>query len=144
MSALTLAGLERFSGLAPLVLRVVTGVVMTYHGWQKLNGGRQGLEMGLLAPKGVPLAGLVSWIVTLIELAGGAMLVVGLLTRLATLPLMGVLVGAIVLAKADAGLIAPRGEGVGFELDLALLAALVAVAVLGPGRPSLDRQLRLD
>lgn len=144
MSALALPAFRRLSGLAPLVLRVVVGVVMAYHGWLKLQGGPAGFAAGLLGPKGVPAPEFMAWVVTAVELIGGAMLVVGLLTRLVTLPIIGNMVGAIVLVKKDAGLIAPPGSGAGLELDLLLLAGLIAILFLGPGRFSVDHQIRLD
>lgn len=135
---------NRLARLAPLVLRVVVGVVMAYHGWTKLAAGPDQFAAGLLVPKGIPAPMLTAWLVTLIELVGGSLLVVGLLTRLATLPLVANLIGAIVLVKADIGLIAPRAGGAGMELDLTLVAGLVAVALLGPGRPSLDHALGIE
>lgn len=47
--------------------------------------------------------------------------------------------------KLDIGLIAGTGASMpGAELDLALLAGLVAVLLLGPGRPSLDHVLNIE
>lgn len=58
----------------------------------------------------------VAWLVTTAELVGGALLVVGLLTRLVTLPLIATLIGAIILVKADAGM--PEAG-----IDIALITA---------------------
>lgn len=50
-----------------------------------------------------------------------------------------------VTAKLDIGLIAGASAPMpGAELDLALLAGLVAVLLLGPGRPSLDHMLNIE
>lgn len=138
------AALQQYSRVAPVVLRVVVGVIMAYHGWQKLQNGPDMFAAGVLDPKGVPFPDFMAWVVALSELVGGSMLVVGFLTRLATLPLLGVLIGAIVLVKKDVGLIAPPGTGAGMELDLALIAGLIAVLLLGPGRPSVDHRLSLE
>ena len=134
--------LSRFSPAAPLLLRLVTGVVMAAHGWEKLQGGPAGFGEGMLAGLGVPAPVLVAWVVTAIELGGGLLLIAGLLTRIAALLNSAVLIGAISLVKIDVGLIAD--EGAGAELDLALLAGLVAVALTGPGRLALDRVFKLD
>jgi hypothetical protein len=40
MRMLALSPLERLAGLAPLIVRVIVGVIMAAHGWQKLMGGR--------------------------------------------------------------------------------------------------------
>lgn len=130
------AGLSRLAPYAPLVLRVVVGVVMAAHGYDKLTGegGPAGFAQGPIADLPAPLV--LAWAVTLVELVGGIALVVGVATRVAALLNVGVLIGAIVLVKAEVGLIAE--EGAGAELDLALIAGLLAVALLGPSRPSVD------
>ena len=35
--ALGLSPVARFAGLAPLLVRVIVGIIMTAHGWQKLS-----------------------------------------------------------------------------------------------------------
>jgi len=52
------------------------------------------------------------------------------------------LVVAILLVKVNVGLIAMRAAGA--ELDLAFIAAFVALLLMGPGRLSLDRAIGLD
>lgn len=133
------AALSRLAPYAPLVLRVVVGVVMAAHGYQKLTGegGPGGFAQGPIADLPAPV--ILAWAVTLIELVGGVALVVGVATRIAALLNVGVLIGAIVLVKADMGLIAE--EGAGAELDLALIAGLLAIALLGPSRPSVDHAI---
>ena len=80
------------------------------------------------------------WLVTIAELIGGLLIIVGLLTRLATLPLIATLVEAILLVKVNVGIIAPTGAPMpGAEVDIALLAGLVALLFMGPGRLSIDR-----
>jgi uncharacterized membrane protein YphA (DoxX/SURF4 family) len=52
---------------------------------------------------------------------------------------------ATLLVKVDLGLIAPSGAPLpGAELDLALIAALVGVVLLGPGRPSVDHAVGIE
>lgn len=146
MSTLALSPLGRLSGLAPLIVRVIVGVVMAAHGLQKLT------EMGpstfgrmMLAELGVPLPVFFGYFVTLLELAGGILLVVGLLSRLSALLLAIDLVVAILLVKVGIGLIAPMGAMLpGAELDLALIAGFVAILLMGPGKPSLDHALGLE
>lgn len=144
MTVLALPAVRRMSGLAPVVLRVAAGVVMAYHGWTKLKGGPEGFAAGVLGPKGVVAPEVMAWVVTLVELIGGGMLVLGLLTRIVALPLIGVVTGAVVLVKKDSGLIGAPGTGAGLELELVLFAGLVAVLLLGPGRPSLDQLLKVE
>lgn len=66
----------------------------------------------------------------------------GLLTRLSTIPLAVILGVAVIGVKLEVGLIGAMMTG--YELNLALLAGLVALLFLGGGRLSLDRLLGLD
>ncbi|MGH8931534.1 MAG: DoxX family protein [Egibacteraceae bacterium] len=133
----------RFAGLAPLIVRVVVGTVMFAHGLQKLTGpGPAGFGQGALAGLGVPFPVFFGYLVTYGELLGGLALIAGLLTRLLALALTVHLLGAILLVKVNVGLIGQ--EGAGAELDLALIAGLVTLALLGPGRPSLDHAFGLE
>src|SRR5829696_2503341 len=129
------------AGYAPLVVRVSGGVVMAAHGWQKLQGGPANFGQAL-AGLGVPLPTLMAYVVTFVELIGGILLIVGLLSRLAALLLTIDLVMAIVLVKVNIGLLSPTdGSGVGAELDLALIAGFLVVLLVGPGRLSVDQAL---
>lgn len=125
--------LDRFRGLAPLVLRVALGVIFIGHGWMKIGGGigRTVQTMGRL---GLPAPAVVAWAVALLELVGGALLILGLLTRLLGLLFALLMVGTTLLVKFDRALIAPGGA----ELDLALLAGAIGVMLLGPGLLAID------
>jgi putative oxidoreductase len=146
MHALGLAPLGRFAPAAPVIARLLVGTVMAVHGWQKLTEmSPAGFGEGMLGMLGVPAPVLVGWIVTLVELFGGVALLAGVLTRVAALLNAGVLLGALVLVKVDIGLIAPTGADMpGAELEFGLLAGLVVVALLGPGRPSVDHALGIE
>jgi len=52
------------------------------------------------------------------------------------------LVVAIVLVKVNVGLIGKMGAGA--ELDLAYIAAFLALLLMGPGSASLDRAIGLE
>ncbi|MGH8907570.1 MAG: DoxX family protein [Egibacteraceae bacterium] len=139
-----LQSLGRFSGAAPVVVRVIVGVIMAAHGLQKLTGpgGAAGFGERVLAGLGVPLPVLFGYLMTFGELLGGLALVVGLLTRVVALALTAILIGALLLVKIEVGLIGQGGAGA--ELDLALIAGLAVLALLGPGRPSVDHALGLE
>jgi putative oxidoreductase len=146
MQALGLPPLRRLAPLAPLLARLLVGIVMVVHGWQKLvDMTPAGFGEGMLGELGVPAPVVFGWVVTLIELVGGALLLVGLFTRVAALLNAGVLVGALLLVKLDIGLIAPMGSQMpGAELEFGLLAGLITVALLGPGKPSVDHALGVE
>ena len=78
----------------------------------------------------------------MLELIGGILLVIGLLTRLAALLLAVDLAVAILLVKVNLGLIAEMG--VGAELDVALIAGFLALVFLGPERLSIDHALGIE
>jgi putative oxidoreductase len=142
MRTLSLSPLARLAGFAPLAVRIIVGIIMFAHGLQKLQG-RPANFGGLLSQLGVPAPELMAYVVTFVELVGGVLLIVGLLSRLSALLLTIDLV-AILLVKLNVGLIAPQGSGAGAELDLALLAGFLVILLAGRGRFSLDYALGID
>lgn len=119
---------------AALVLRAVVGVVMAAHGLDKVATGLPAFT-GLVRSLGVPAPEVVAVVVIAAEALGGLALVLGLLTRWAALGNAAVLGGLLIALRP-----APRIVG-GPELELVLLAALVALALAGPGSWSLDAVL---
>lgn len=143
--AVSLSGMSRLAAVVPLIVRVVVGVIMSYHGYQKLVGGISAYSEGVLEPLGVPAPQLLGTLQVYAELIGGGMLVIGLLSRVAALVQAVILVLAIFLVKVDLGLIAPMGAPLpGAELDLALIAGFIVVMGLGPGKPSVDHLLGVE
>jgi putative oxidoreductase len=118
-------------------------VIFAYHGWQKFDGGLEGFS-GFVESLNVPLPDIVGPAVALLELVGGIMLVVGLLTRVVALLLALEMIGTTLLVKIDVGLIAPMGGGAGAEIDVALWAGMVALVILGPGILALDRLIGIE
>ncbi len=144
MRTLSLSPLARLAALAPLSARVIVGIIMFAHGLQKLLGGPANFG-GALEGMGVPLPVLMAFVVTLVEVVGGLLLIIGLLSRLSALLLTIDLVVAILLVKLSIGLIAQQGApGAGAELDLALIAGLLVVLFAGPGRLSADHALGIE
>jgi putative oxidoreductase len=85
------------------------------------------------------------FVVTFVELVGGILLIVGLLSRLAALLLTINLTVAILLVKVNVGLIAPSDAlGVGAELDLSLIAGLLVILLADPGKLPLDYALGIE
>ncbi|MCA1558901.1 MAG: DoxX family protein [Acidobacteria bacterium] len=131
-------------GLA--ILRLAIGAIFIAHGAQKLFpiwGGVDGTaafftQLGL-APA-VPLAVLVA----VVEFFGGIMLVLGAQTMVVALALAIDMVVAIWKVHFANGFfinwtMAP-GQGHGYEFNLTLLGALVALMLTGPGALSVDGQ----
>ena len=141
MRSLSTTTLGRFTDVGPLLLRLGVGSVFAVHGWQKLDAGPDQFA-GMLDGLGVPAPQLMAWLTTVAEGIGGTLLILGVLTRLAVLPLIGVLVGAIALVKTDVGFIV--ADAPGGELDTALLAGLLCLLFVGPGRFSVDAALGVE
>jgi uncharacterized membrane protein YphA (DoxX/SURF4 family) len=119
---------------------------MAVHGLDKLIDGPAGLG-GYLASLGVPAPTAVGWAVALGESAGGLLLIVGLLSRLVSFLLALHLCVAMLLVNVDTGFMTPQAgqsTGAGVEFPLVLVAALLAVALTGPGPLALDRVVGLE
>lgn len=141
MKAIGSSFLGRSSDLGPLLLRLGVGVVFAAHGWQKFDNGVANFAPTLEADN-VPAPEVVAWLMTIAEGVGGVALILGVFTRLVTLPLIAIMVGALIMVKADVGFIAM--DAAGAELDTALLAGLLGLLFIGPGRLSLDGILGME
>jgi putative oxidoreductase len=76
----------------------------------------------------------------IIECFGGAAVGLGILGRLAALGLVGDMVMAMITVTFSHGVIGTAGSG--YELNIALAALALVIAILGTGRLSLDVVLR--
>ncbi|MGH2684322.1 MAG: DoxX family protein [Actinomycetota bacterium] len=139
-------GLGRLAWLSPIIVRLIVGMLMLAHGIDKLRGGTSGIEGfgDFLSSKGFPAGVAFAWLVTMLELVGGAMLIAGLLSRLVASLMTIELIVAITIATGPNGLIS-GDAGVGYERDLAYIMGFLAIVILGPGRrPSLDHLFGLE
>ncbi len=126
---------------ALLLLRIVLGTVFIAHGWDKLVFTGITETTGQFSAWGVPQPKLSAWLVTAVELVGGALLVVGLLTTFVAGLLALLMVAAVWFVHLDAGFFTATG---GLEYPVVLIAALLMVVVFGSGRVSLDGVLGSD
>jgi putative oxidoreductase len=127
---------------AALVIRVIVGPIMAYHGWSKIDGG-VGNFAQTVTMLDVPFPELVARMVVLIEFAGGIFLVLGLLTRLWALLLAIQMIAIVFVVKWDVGVIGEGGR-TGYELDLAIAACALGLLLIGPGRFALDHLLPFE
>jgi len=130
-------GLTQLQGWGITTLRVVVGIVFLAHGGQKLFVWGFGGMAGFLGQVGIPAPMLAAVVVTLVELLGGLALLLGLFTRWAAIPLAINMAVAILTVHLRAGFFLPNG----YEFALTLLAANVALILLGSGEASLDSLL---
>ncbi len=135
--------MNRLRPFAPLIIRVIVGGLFLLHGIDKFSTGisNVGDRFGSL---GVPLSGTSALVVAAVEVVAGIALIAGLGTRLAALALAIVMVGALIFVKSDMGILSSGGPMPGAELDLSLLAGLLAVMIIGPGPMSADAAMGLD
>lgn len=145
MTMLSLPLTRKMASLTPLVVRVIVGVVMVVHGWQKLMGGPVGFGLAMNTAFGVPFPVLTGWAVTLVELVGGLLLLLGLASRVTALVLTVELVLAILVVNVHVGFVTPMsGGGSGVEFPLTVIAGLLVILFTGPGPVSLDNALGID
>ncbi len=130
----------------PAVLRLSIGSVFLAHGAQKLfgvwGGGGIGGTTAFFAQLGLVPALPLAVLVGCVEFGGGIMLIAGAFSRVTALVLAADMAVAIWKVHAVNGFFLNwnlvRGEGHGFEYNLALIGALVALALTGPGILSVD------
>ncbi|HEX2241470.1 MAG TPA: DoxX family protein [Actinomycetota bacterium] len=127
-----------------LVLRLVLGSVMIAHGAQKLFGWFGGYGIagtgGWLASMGFRPARGQAVLVGLSEFGGGLLLALGLLTPLGAAAVIGVMIVAIATVHWTNGFFNTSG---GYEFNYLILGTALALALMGPGKLSVDHALGL-
>ncbi len=130
------------ANLGLLVLRVALGATMIAHGYNHIyGGGKIKGTAGWFESLGMKPGIFHAWLASLTELFAGAALVLGLLTPLAAGALMATLLVALITNHRKAGFFVFRRPTEGWEYLMNLLAGLLAVACIGPGRWSLDHAI---
>lgn len=133
---------ESIMTVARVAARAVIGGLFIGHGTQKLRGwfGGPGLEgtSGMMQALEMhpPRRNAIAAGVT--ETAGGALLAAGAATPLAAASLIGTMITAIRKVHLSNGPWAANG---GYEYNLVLIAALLALAEDGPGPLSVDSRM---
>jgi putative oxidoreductase len=132
------------TALGLLILRLGVGLILAAHGAQKLFGwwGGPGMKAWTQVVERLRIrpAQPWAWIAALGEFLGGTFLALGLLTPLAAAAIAGSMIVAIVTVHLAKGFWIGKG---GYEYNLAILSAVVALALTGPGAYSLDNALRV-
>jgi putative oxidoreductase len=118
-------------GCGNLLLRILCGALLLPPGWHKLTGPLFDRDLQLFHQLGFEPAMPLMWFITALELGGGVLLIVGLLTRPVALMIA---VEMLVIAVA---VDIPSGRGYSFTLLWAAVA--FTIALRGGGKLSLDR-----
>lgn len=127
------------------ILRVTIGGLFVGHGTQKLLGwfGGHGPEgtAQFFESQGLKPGAKHATAAGAAEAGGGALLALGLLTPAAAATLIGVMSTAIQTVHLKNG---PWATENGYEFPLVMVAAMVALADVGPGELSLDDAMGID
>lgn len=120
-----------------LIARIILGLVLIAHGWQKFNEWTLAGTTEAFTGMGVPVAGIAAPIAAIIELIGGILILIGLVTRIAA--------ALVALQMVGAGIWGGHfGSGVmvannGWELVMVIAAVSVILFTAGPGQYAVDR-----
>jgi len=124
--------------VAILVARVLVGVVLFAHGFEKVFANGFGYTSSHFAQMGVPLAPLSAAYASTVEVVGGSLLILGAATTVVAALAVLDMIGATLTTGHYAAIFV---QNRGFELEGALCAGLLLLLVLGAGRFSLDHLL---
>ena len=122
---------ERWAALT----RWAAGIIFLIFGVGKFSN--HAAELASFRHYPLPAPDTFVYLVGVIELAGGLLLIMGLLTRLAALALAADMIGAIVISGLA------RWELISLTLAPLLLVAMISLIRFGAGSWSLDRRLAL-
>jgi putative oxidoreductase len=134
LAAMLLKLTHLFAWLPPVFARLAIGVTFIDSGWGKLHNIPKVTEF--FTSLGIPYPAIQAPFVAGVEFFGGALVLAGLLTRLASVPLVGTMVVAILTAKAKD--LERIWDLFGLE-EFLLIGLLVYLIVEGAGVLSLDR-----
>jgi putative oxidoreductase len=142
---------SRYAHWAPLVLRLMIGYGFMEHGLAKLARGSDNFT-GILQALGVPMPHLMAWATILVEIFGGAAVLLGAFVTLASIPMAIVLLVAIITVHIPNGFSSIKLQSVtaagahfgqpGYETDLLYLAGLAVLVLIGAGPFSVDAAIR--
>ena len=120
--------------LALLLLRIGVGLIFVLAGWGKLTGIEN--VQSFFGNVGIPLAGIMAWVVALVEFVGGLMVLIGYKVKIPSLLLAFIMIVAILTVKLG-------GDGgfSGMRVDIMLFVSSLALAILGSGGYSVEGML---
>ena len=123
--------------IAKLLLRITLGVLILFHGLSKLNGGMGGI-VHMVQAHGLP--GALGYGVLLGEVIGPLMLIAGFHARIgAVLVFINMVVAILLVHMGQIGSFNEQG-GWALELQAMYLVSALALALLGPGRFSVNER----
>lgn len=125
---------EKLSFLPPLLARIIIGFIFVQSGWGKLHHLDKVVEF--FTQLGIPAPNIQAPFVAGVELVCGFLVLIGLATRFASLPLVGTMVVAILTAKMQD----IHGIGDLFATsEFLYIVLLLWLAIAGAGCLSIDQ-----
>jgi putative oxidoreductase len=125
--------------VALLLTRLLLGTIMFAHGYQKLMINGLGRTTAGFESMSIPVAIFSAAFVTVVEIVGGILVLVGALLPVVAACYLVVMVGAAVFVHIANGIFVASN---GWELVGAISAVLLALAAAGSGRYGLDHLVR--
>lgn len=125
--------LQRLSWIGPLLVRITIGVVFMQSGWGKLH--HLDKVIAYFTELGIPAPQIQAPFVAGVEFFCGSAVLLGVLTRLASIPLIGIMIVAILTAKRDQ--ISDLSEIFGIA-EFLYIILLISLIFSGSGLLSLD------
>jgi putative oxidoreductase len=119
--------------LISVAARLLMAQMFIISGWQKLTGFN-GTE-GYFSSLGIPLVGVVTPLVILIELGGGLALLFGFKTRWVAAVIAAFTVGSALIAHMN---FSDQGQAINFMKNLSITGGLLWFAKYGAGSASID------
>ena len=114
-------------------IRASIGAIFIIHSLKKFDPSWQEWLMSIGMPPEMQLP------IALAEFIGGILLIIGALTRVTGSVFAVILLGAIFHIRWENGFFVSQG---GWEWDLVMLAAVLAIIVAGPGRISISHLVK--
>ncbi len=124
--------------VALLFLRLVAGIAFMHHGWPKIQHPTSWM------PPEAPIPGVLQLLAAVSEFGGGLAWVLGALTPVASLGILGTMAFATFLVHVRMGhpfVADPTTHGPSYESSLGYLAIALLFLIVGPGRLSVDALL---
>src|SRR5918911_971315 len=120
---------EKLAQYGPLPLRILAGIAFIIHGLPKLSN-ITGTEHFFANMVGLPAA--LALPIGLLEVIGGIALLIGVLTRIASILFIIEMIGSTITAKLSKGFVGR------YEVDLLLMAVSISLLLTDPGRISVE------
>ncbi|MBB5712497.1 putative oxidoreductase [Sphingomonas xinjiangensis] len=125
------------AGILPLTGRILIAAIFLLSGLSKISA--PAMTIGFIQTVGLPFPTLAFAAAVLVELVGGAALIVGYRTKLVAALLAAFSIATAISFHAD---LADQNQFIHFFKNIAMAGGLLQVVSFGAGRLSLDAKLR--